>query len=51
MRKGVVRGAASGLDGEGFSIPAGEGSEADRSEGRSKGRRKKREEGEGPGAG
>jgi hypothetical protein len=41
-RKGVVRGAASGRDSKAFSMSAGEGSEADRSEGRSKGRRKKR---------
>ena len=35
-RKGVVRGAASGRDGEAFSMLAGEGSEVDRSKGRSK---------------
>jgi hypothetical protein len=35
-RKGVVRGAASRRDGEVFSISAAEGSEVDRSEGRSK---------------
>jgi len=35
-RKGVVRGAASGRGGEAFSMSAGEGSEADRAEGRSK---------------
>jgi hypothetical protein len=40
-RKGVVRGAASGRDGEAFSMPAGEGSEADRSEGRSKRQKEK----------
>jgi hypothetical protein len=42
-RKGVVRGAASGRDGEAFSILVGEGSEADRLEGRSK-RQKEKEE-------
>jgi hypothetical protein len=47
-RKGVVRGAASARDGEAFSMPAGEGSEADRSEGRSK-RQKEKERGEGAG--
>jgi hypothetical protein len=41
-RKGVVRGAASGRDGEAFSMLAGEGSEVDRSKGRSK-RQKERE--------
>ena len=30
MRKRIVRGVASGRDGEAFSMPAGEGSEADR---------------------
>ena len=51
-RKGVVRGAASGRDGEAFSMPAGEGSEADRSEGRSKRQKEKeRERGGGEGAG
>jgi hypothetical protein len=44
MRKEVVRGAASGRDGKAFSMPAGEGSEADRSEGRSK-RQKEKERG------
>ena len=47
MRKGVVRGAASGRDGEAFSMPAGEGSEADRSEGRSKWQKEKERGGEG----
>jgi hypothetical protein len=42
----------SGRDGEAFSIPAGEGSEADCSEGRSKSQKGKRErEGREPGAG
>ena len=51
-RKGVVRGTASGRDGEAFSMPAGEGSEADRWEGRSKRQKEKeREEGRGLGAG
>jgi len=50
-RKGVVRGAASGRNGEAFSMPAGEGSEADRSEGRSKWQKEKERGGEGPGAG
>jgi hypothetical protein len=46
-RKEVVRGAASSRDVETFSIPAGEGSEADRLEGRSKRQKEKeREEGE-----
>jgi hypothetical protein len=45
MRKGIIRGAASGSDGEAFSIPTREGSEADRSESRSKRQKgKKREE-------
>src|ERR1700739_3794804 len=47
-RKGVVRGAASGRNSEAFSMPAGEGSEADRSEGRSK-RQKEKERGRGRG--
>ena len=49
-RKEVVRGAASSRDVEAFSIPTGEGSEADRLEGRSK-RQKEKERGEGEGAG
>jgi hypothetical protein len=40
-RKGIVRGAANGRGGEAFSIPAAEGSEADRSEGLSKGQKEK----------
>src|SRR5438552_1296369 len=48
-RKGVVRGAASARDGEAFSMPAGEGSEADRSEGRSKRQKEKERGGEGVG--
>ena len=48
-RKGVVRGAASGRDGEAFSMPAGEGGEADRSEGRSKWQKEKERGGEGAG--
>jgi len=52
MRKGVARGAASGRDGEIFSMPAGEESEADRSEGRSKRQKEKeRERGGGGGEG
>jgi hypothetical protein len=52
MRKGVVRGAASGRDNKAFSISAAEESEADRSEGRSKRQKEKeREEGRRPGAG
>src|SRR2546423_13649191 len=39
----IVRGAASCRDGEAFSMPAGEGSEADRQEGRSKEQKGKRE--------
>jgi hypothetical protein len=46
-RKGVVRGAASDRDDEAFSIPAAEGSEADRSEGRPKRQKEKEREGEG----
>jgi hypothetical protein len=48
-RKGVVRGAASGRDNEAFSMPAGEGSETDRSEGRSKRQKEKERGGEGAG--
>ena len=43
-RKGVVRGAVSGRNDEVFSMPAGEGSEADRSEGRSKRQKEKQRE-------
>ena len=47
IRKGVVRDAASGCDDETFSMPAEEGSETDRSEGRSKRQKeKKREKGD-----
>jgi hypothetical protein len=48
-RKGVVRGAACGRDGKAFSMPAGERSEADRSEGRSKRQKGKERGGEGAG--
>jgi hypothetical protein len=48
-RKEVVRGAASSRDGEAFSMRAREGSEADRSEGRSKRQKEKERGGEGTG--
>jgi hypothetical protein len=46
-RKGVVRDAVSGRDDKVFSMPAGEGSEADRSEGRLKRQKEKQREGAG----
>jgi hypothetical protein len=50
-RKRAVRGAVSGRDNEAFSMPAGEGSEVDRSEGRSKRQKEREREGRAPGAG
>ena len=50
-RKRVVRGAASCRDSEAFSTPAGEESETDRQEGRSKRQKERERGGDGAGAG